>query len=142
MSGGPGHATVPVANADGDASGRIGAPPRLKVAYVMSRFPKLSETFVLNEILAVERLGVDVALYPLIRERADRLHPGAAALVERAHYLPFLSWPILQSQGYYLRHARGPTWVRYETSSEGRSVASTSSRVRSGSSPRSLTRPV
>jgi hypothetical protein len=28
-----------------------------RVAYVMSRFPKLSETFVVNEILAVEAAG-------------------------------------------------------------------------------------
>jgi colanic acid/amylovoran biosynthesis glycosyltransferase len=77
-------------------------PPR--VAYVMSRFPKVSETFVLNEILAVERTGVEVRLHPLLRERARILHPGAAELVARAHYQPFLSGPILASQLWFLRH--------------------------------------
>lgn len=79
------------------------APPQLEVAYITSRFPKVSETFVLNEILAVERLGVDVELFPLLRERADTLHPGAARLVEEAHYLPFLSFAILGSQLHHLR---------------------------------------
>ena len=80
-------------------------PRRIKVAYVMSRFPKLSETFVLGEILAVEQQGVEVELFPLLRERAEIIHPEAAALCERARFQPFLSLPILRSQLYFLRHA-------------------------------------
>jgi colanic acid/amylovoran biosynthesis glycosyltransferase len=76
---------------------------RLTVAYVMSRFPKVSETFVFSEILAVERLGVRVELYPLLRERVDLVHPEAVPLVERARYLPFISAPILRSQLHFLR---------------------------------------
>jgi glycosyltransferase involved in cell wall biosynthesis len=75
----------------------------VKVAYVMSRFPKLSETFVLYELLAIEQAGVQVELYPLLRERADVMHPEAAALIARAHYQPFVSWPILLSQLHFLR---------------------------------------
>jgi colanic acid/amylovoran biosynthesis glycosyltransferase len=82
-----------------------GDRPRLKVAYVMSRFPKLSETFVLGEILAVEEKGVDVELFPLLRERAEVMHPEAAALCERARFQPLLSLPILRSQLHFLRRA-------------------------------------
>ena len=39
-----------------------------KVAYLMSRFPKLTETFILYEMLAVEQQGVQIALYPLMRD--------------------------------------------------------------------------
>jgi glycosyltransferase involved in cell wall biosynthesis len=78
---------------------------RLKVAYVMSRFPKLSETFVLGEILAVEETGVEVGLFPLLRERTEVMHPEAAALCERARFQPFLSLPILRSQLHFLRRA-------------------------------------
>ncbi len=77
------------------------SPPR--VAYVMSRFPRLSETFVLYELLAVEHAGVHIDLYPLLRERAAVTHPEAAPLVERARYQPFLSWPILRSHAHFLR---------------------------------------
>lgn len=73
-----------------------------RVAYVMSRFPKLTETFIVGEILAVERLGVDVEIYPLLRHRDFFVQPDAASLVARAHYEPFFSWPILRSQLAYL----------------------------------------
>lgn len=72
-------------------------PPAGRVAYVMSRFPKLSETFVLYEVLALQRLGVDVQIYPLLREREPRMHAEAAALTARAHFFPFLSGAILRS---------------------------------------------
>jgi colanic acid/amylovoran biosynthesis glycosyltransferase len=88
----------------GDSSPEADEPPnRLRVAYVMSRFPKLTETFVLNEIIAVDKLGVAAAVYPLLRQRETLLQPGAAELVERAHYLPSFSVPILASQLYFLR---------------------------------------
>jgi glycosyltransferase involved in cell wall biosynthesis/peptidoglycan/xylan/chitin deacetylase (PgdA/CDA1 family) len=78
---------------------------RPAVAYVMSRFPKISETFILTEILALERRGVRVEVYPLLRERAALIHPEAAAVVARAHYLPFVSRAVLASQLHWLRRA-------------------------------------
>lgn len=78
-------------------------PERPKVAYVMSRFPKLSETFVLGEILALERRGVAVSLYPLLRHREPVVHPEAEPLAARATYLPFLSPAIVRSQLHFLR---------------------------------------
>jgi glycosyltransferase involved in cell wall biosynthesis len=74
----------------------------MKVAYIMSRFPKLTETFILYEILAVEALGTPVEVFPLLRARQPVAHPEAARLVARAHYLPFLSWGILRAQLHYL----------------------------------------
>jgi colanic acid/amylovoran biosynthesis glycosyltransferase len=76
--------------------------PAVTVAYVMSRFPKLTETFVLDEILALEELGIHVELFPLLRQREPVVHPEAEALAARAHYEPFLSLPILVSQLHYL----------------------------------------
>jgi colanic acid/amylovoran biosynthesis glycosyltransferase len=73
------------------------------VAYVMSRFPKLTETFVLNELLEVQELGVDVSIYPLLREHDTLLHPGAEAMVVRARYLPFLAWSFAASHARFLR---------------------------------------
>jgi colanic acid/amylovoran biosynthesis glycosyltransferase len=76
-----------------------------KVAYVMSRFPKLTETFVLGEIQAVEELGVEVVLYPLLREREPVVHPDAVRFSARARYQPFLSRAILRSQLAFLRRS-------------------------------------
>ena len=74
------------------------------IAYMMSRFPKLTETFILFEMLAVERLGERIELFPLLRYSEPVSHPEAAALVARAHYEPFLSRAILGSQIHALRH--------------------------------------
>ena len=76
----------------------------MHVAYVMSRFPKLTETFVLNELLEVQELGVDVSIFPLLREHDTVLHPGAEAMVARARYLPWLAWSFVASHARFLRH--------------------------------------
>ncbi|MGZ6642073.1 MAG: glycosyltransferase [Solirubrobacteraceae bacterium] len=80
---------------------------RPAVAYVMSRFPKISETFILTEILALQQRGVRVEIYPLLRERAALVHPDAAALTARARYVPFLSGAVLASQLHWLRRRPG-----------------------------------
>lgn len=92
------------------ATGAVGHPgptpaaagPVERVAYVMSRFPKLTETFILFEMLAVQEAGVQVEIFPLLRERTEVIHPEARPLVERAHFQPFLSLAILGSQVHYL----------------------------------------
>ena len=84
------------------APARGAAPAPARIAYVTSRFPKLSETFVLTELLALEQRGVQVDLYPLLRERAELVHPEAAPLVGRARFLPFLSPAIVASQLFWL----------------------------------------
>lgn len=75
----------------------------MRIAYMMSRFPKLTETFVLNEIRAMDALGADVAIYPLQRERQRVVHPEAVTWAHRAHFLPFLSLSIVRAQLYFLR---------------------------------------
>lgn len=79
------------------------APPAPRLAYIMSRFPKLTETFVLNEILALERLGARVDLYPLLRQRQTVQHPEALRLTRQARFLPFISPRIIHAQFHFLR---------------------------------------
>ncbi len=80
------------------------APP---VAYVMSRFPKLTETFVLDEILEMERQGTPVEIFPLWREHEDVIHPSVVKLVPRAHFLPGLNLEIARDVGYWLFNRPG-----------------------------------
>jgi colanic acid/amylovoran biosynthesis glycosyltransferase len=89
------------------ATAPVASPARVRVAYVMSRFPKLTETFVLGEVLALDRRGIAVDLYPLLRERASVVHPEAARLVARSRYEPFLSPAIVVSQLVWLRRRPG-----------------------------------
>ena len=71
--------------------------PRGPIAYVMSRFPKLTETFILYELLALKDEGVDIRVFPLLRERQRLVQPEAVPLVEDAVYLPFVSPAIMAS---------------------------------------------
>ncbi len=87
-------------------NGASAAPRPLRVAYIVSRFPKVTETFVLFEMQAMERLGVQVEFFPLLRERETVMHPEAARWMQRAHYMPFVSLPILWAQLWFL--ARSP----------------------------------
>lgn len=81
------------------------------VALLMSRFPKASETFILNEALELARLGHAVELFPLLEEPGTAVQPEAAALAARAHFprrAPLrvaaaqLRW-LLERPGAYLR---------------------------------------
>jgi glycosyltransferase involved in cell wall biosynthesis len=81
----------------------------IRVAYLMSRFPKLTETFVLYEMLELQRQGCLVEVYPLLHERTATMHPEAKELVERAHYQPFLSRAIVGAN--WRRFRRAP--IRY-----------------------------
>ncbi len=76
-----------------------------KVAYIMSRFPKLTETFILYEMLALETAGVAVELFPLLRENQNVHHREVARYMKKAHFYPFLNGAILAANLYYLtRH--------------------------------------
>ncbi len=77
--------------------------PRLKVAYLVSRFPKLTETFVLYEMLALEEENIEVDLYPLQRERTQVINVEAVPFIERAHFHPFVSREILAAHLHYGR---------------------------------------
>ncbi len=75
----------------------------MKVAYLMSRFPKISETFVLYEIVELERMGFRIEIFPLIREREAVVHAEAAPLVQRAYYSRPFEPKVLAAQAYWLR---------------------------------------
>lgn len=94
----------------------------------MSRFPRLTETFILYEILALQRRGLQVEIYPLLRERRTRVHPDGAStlrkaidlvsgeegeivmhaeareLLPRVHYSGLLGWAILRDVGSTVLH--------------------------------------
>ena len=70
---------------------------RNAVAIIVSRFPRIDETFILREINELERQGQPVVLVPLLREAASVVHEEAKPWVQRAMYLPLLSTAIVAS---------------------------------------------
>ncbi len=78
-----------------------------RIAYIVSRFPKLTETFVLDELLAMERLGLATEVYALLRGRERVVQPEAQAIIGRAHYAPLVSPGVLAAHAHYLRRRPG-----------------------------------
>ncbi len=60
----------------------------MRVAYVLKKFPRISETFILNEILELERQGVDVEIFSLHRPDDGVFHAKLAELKAHVVYLP------------------------------------------------------
>lgn len=58
-----------------------------RIAYLVKRFPRLSESFVLNEILEIRRQGLDVVVYALMDPREKLVSPAAANLRPEVVYL-------------------------------------------------------
>lgn len=100
------HWTPRGAQGRGLSQSNAGIAPK-KVAYIMSRFPKITETFVMYEILEHQKRGVVVEIYPLIREHQNVAHPDAARLVASAHYMSFLSPAIIAANLHYLLRSPG-----------------------------------
>ena len=71
-----------------------------RVAYLVKRFPRLSETFVLGELLEVRRQGLEVDLFALMDPGEATVQPAAAAIRSEVTYLldparPGRSWARL-----------------------------------------------
>jgi glycosyltransferase involved in cell wall biosynthesis len=64
------------------------ARPKNAVGYVVRKFPVLSETFILNEILALEAMGLNVEIFSLAPTRDPRFHEGVCRLKASVHYVP------------------------------------------------------
>jgi glycosyltransferase involved in cell wall biosynthesis len=105
--------------------------PRPKVAYLLKRFPRLSETFILHEVLELERQGVALRLYSIMNPGETIVHadvgrvrapiryfplgPRARHEVFRAH-LALLKRHLrryLSTVGYILRHRPHRTAVKH-----------------------------
>ena len=76
------------------------APPhsykvRAPIAVLVSRFPLITETFILREIIELERQGQGVVLVPMIRESPAVVHEEAKPWIARAVYTPWLSTQIV-----------------------------------------------
>lgn len=57
------------------------------VAYVLRSFPRLSQTFILNEVLALEQLGVRLEIFSIIDPAEPITQPGVARVRSPIRYL-------------------------------------------------------
>jgi glycosyltransferase involved in cell wall biosynthesis len=75
----------------------IGSAP---IGYLMKSYPKISETFILNEILELERQGVDLHLFSLRPCPDTKSHPDVAKVKAPVTYIPKLR----QAKQYHWDH--------------------------------------
>ncbi len=75
----------------------------MKIAYLLDLFPVLSETFVLNEILTLKKLGCDIHIYASGKEQRDLVHKSAESL--DVNYILELDEPKSNIIKYLLRKA-------------------------------------
>jgi glycosyltransferase involved in cell wall biosynthesis len=61
---------------------------RPTLAYILKGYPRISETFISNEILLLERLGFMLRLFPMRRGREDFCHESVKQIRARVDYLP------------------------------------------------------
>jgi len=60
---------------------------RVRVAYVVRSWPRLSQTFILNEVTALERIGVDISIFAMTRADEPLVHPQVAGVAAPVMYL-------------------------------------------------------
>lgn len=62
-----------------------------RIGYVLKKYPRLSETFILNEILGVEAAGLEVSIASLTAADEGSFHGDLARVKARAEYIPAVS---------------------------------------------------
>lgn len=67
------------------------------IAYIMSRFPHLSETFILREMDELENLGWEIKLFPLVIQNQPVIHPTAKHWLNEAIASPFISPGVIKA---------------------------------------------
>lgn len=80
-----------------------GAP----LAVLLSRFPLVTETFILREVIELERQGRPVRLVPLLHERPEVVHREALPWMGRALHAPLFSAAVAAASLRALRRRPG-----------------------------------
>ena len=99
------------------ASTSLSQPPRIKVAYILHRFPYVTETFIMREMHSLRDNNVDLHIFSLLSPIHNIVHKEAKELAPLAHYSPFVSLEIVLALLYFvirspIRFARSFTqWV-------------------------------
>lgn len=67
----------------------------IRVGYVLKRFPRFSETFILNELLALQALGIECHIFSLLQPPDEPRHARLAKLRAPVTYLSKAKGPAL-----------------------------------------------
>jgi glycosyltransferase involved in cell wall biosynthesis len=101
---------------------------KLRIAYILSRFPSVYETFVLNEMAWMRNQGTDVRIFSMMSPNPGPVHDQAQGMLDAVTYSPLLSWPVVKTNLAFLFHQpatylRTLFWVGKITGSSPRYMA-------------------
>ena len=83
------------------------------VGYIVTTWPRLSQTFVLNEVLALERSGVPLRIFSVKTPGGEPIHGDVAQVRARVSYLSFRrNWKSVLSANYRLVRNRSTFYFR------------------------------
>jgi glycosyltransferase involved in cell wall biosynthesis len=71
-----------------------------QIGYILRSYPRLSQTFILNEILALEQAGVNIQIFALTNPQEEIIQPQVDQVHAPVHYLDHGS-----------QNAGGSTWL-------------------------------
>lgn len=88
----------------------------MRIAFIVGIFPKLSETFILNQITGLIDLGHKVEIFAWERANEEKIHPKVIeySLLERTHYLQDFASPankVKAATGLVCIHIWKRPWV-------------------------------
>ena len=58
-----------------------------QIGYLLRSYPRLSQTFILNEILALEKIGVSIQIFALTNPHEKVVQMQVAKVQASVHYL-------------------------------------------------------
>jgi glycosyltransferase involved in cell wall biosynthesis len=76
-----------------------------QLAYILKGYPRISETFISNEILLLEKLGFNMQLFPMRHPRESFCHDSVKQIQAQVDYLPtelLLEFPRLLLPNIFL----------------------------------------
>ena len=83
------------------------------VGYIVTTWPRLSQTFVLSEVLALERSGVPLRIFSVKTPGGEPIHGDVAQVRARVSYLSFRrNWKSVLSANYRLVRNRSTFYFR------------------------------
>ena len=84
---------------------------RARIGFLVKTYPKLSETFILEEILGLERIGIDLHIFSLNPPQDAAVHAAFAQVKAPLTYLPETTFSLTNLLTQAKRALRSP--VRY-----------------------------
>lgn len=94
---------------------------RTKIAYILPRFPKLTETFILREMTLLRRLGLEVYVFSVLPPLSTPVHEQVQEMMPYVHYSPFIfSARLIEANISYffrspLKYLRAFYWAIWQT---------------------------